>query len=163
MQEKPDESFVAALIYMLVGGCIGRVLRPRFGMSKSTAHHRFLIWSRAGAWTRLHGAVLRRLDDADLIDVTCPPRHRPREGGKGGERTPPSFATRVSLVPGCPPPVGRERLAPHRRRLGGQHPRQRRAQAGARGPQTRHDLMPGLVVQAQAPADKAYGRADLRR
>jgi transposase len=39
-------------------------------MSKSTDHRRFLIWSRAGVWGRLHEAVLHCLDDADLIDVT---------------------------------------------------------------------------------------------
>ncbi|MGX1117262.1 transposase [Streptomyces ambofaciens] len=39
-------------------------------ISKSTAHRRFLIWSRAGVWGRLHEAVLHRLDDAGLIDVT---------------------------------------------------------------------------------------------
>ncbi|GHC80747.1 hypothetical protein GCM10010309_55980 [Streptomyces violaceochromogenes] len=30
----------------------------------------FLTWSRAGVWGRLHEAVLHRLDDAGLIDVT---------------------------------------------------------------------------------------------
>ena len=47
-----------------------RGLPPCFGISESTAHRRFLIWSRAGVWGRLHEAVLHRLDDAGLIDVT---------------------------------------------------------------------------------------------
>jgi hypothetical protein len=29
-----------------------------------------MIWSRAGVWGRLHEAVVHRLDDADLVDVS---------------------------------------------------------------------------------------------
>lgn len=54
----------------LVSGCGCRQLPPCFGISKSTTHRRFLIWSRAGVWGRLHEAVLERLDDVGLIDVT---------------------------------------------------------------------------------------------
>jgi transposase len=36
--------------------------RHASGYRKSTAHRRFLIWSRAGVWGRLHEAVLHRLD-----------------------------------------------------------------------------------------------------
>ncbi|GGR58284.1 hypothetical protein GCM10010236_08290 [Streptomyces eurythermus] len=66
----PDETLFAAIIYVLVSGCVWRALPPCFGVSKSTAHRRFLIWSRAGVWGRLHEAVLHRLDGAGLIDVT---------------------------------------------------------------------------------------------
>lgn len=59
-----------AIIYVLVSGCAWRALSPCFGISKSTAHRRCLIWSRAGVWGRPHEAVLHRLDDAGLIDVT---------------------------------------------------------------------------------------------
>jgi transposase len=69
-QDMPDETLFAAIIYVLVSGCAWRALPPCFGISKSTAHRRFLIWSRAGVWGRLHEAVLHRLDDAGLIDVT---------------------------------------------------------------------------------------------
>ncbi|MFJ7297235.1 IS5 family transposase [Streptomyces collinus] len=69
-QDTPDETLFAAIIYVLVSGCAWRALPPCFGISKSTAHRRFLIWSRAGVWGRLHEAVLHRLDDADLIDVS---------------------------------------------------------------------------------------------
>ncbi|MGW4927321.1 IS5 family transposase [Streptomyces parvulus] len=69
-QDTPDETLFAAIIYVLVSGCAWRALPPCFGISKSTAHRRFLIWSRAGVWGRLHEAVLHRLDDAGLIDVT---------------------------------------------------------------------------------------------
>jgi len=30
----------------------------------------FLIWSRAGVWGRLHEAVLHRLDDAGLLNIS---------------------------------------------------------------------------------------------
>jgi transposase len=60
----------AAIIYALVSGCGWRALPPCFGISKSTAHRGFLNWSRAGVRGRLHEAVLHRLDDSGLIDVT---------------------------------------------------------------------------------------------
>jgi transposase len=60
----------AAIVYVLVSGWAWRSLPPCFGISKSTVHRRFLIWFRAGVWGRLHEAVLRRLDDAGLLDVS---------------------------------------------------------------------------------------------
>ncbi len=66
----PDETVFAAIVYVLVSGCAWRALPRCFGISKSTAHRRFLIWSRARVWGRLHEAVLHRLDDAGLIDVS---------------------------------------------------------------------------------------------
>lgn len=69
-QDTPDETLFAAIIYVLVSGCAWRALPPCFGISKSTAHRRFLIWSRAGVWGRSHEALLHRLDDAGLVDVT---------------------------------------------------------------------------------------------
>ncbi len=69
-QHTPEETLFAVIIYVLVSGCAWRALPPCFGISKSTAHRRFLIWSRAGVWGQLHEAVLHRLDDAGLIDVT---------------------------------------------------------------------------------------------
>ena len=39
-------------------------------ISKSTAHRRFLIWSRAGVWGRLHEKILHLLDDTDLLDLS---------------------------------------------------------------------------------------------
>ncbi len=52
-QDTPDETVFAAIIYVLVSGCAWRALPSCFGISKSTAHRRFLIWSRAGVWGRL--------------------------------------------------------------------------------------------------------------
>jgi transposase len=69
-QDTPDETLFAAIIYVLVSDCAWRALPPCFGISKSTSHRRFLIWSRAGVWGRLHEAMLHRLDDAGLIDVS---------------------------------------------------------------------------------------------
>jgi transposase len=40
--DAPDETLSAAIIYVLVSGCAWRALRPRFEVSKSTAHRRFL-------------------------------------------------------------------------------------------------------------------------
>lgn len=64
---------------------------PCFGISKSTAHRRFLIWSRAGVWSRLHESVLHRLDDAGLIDITRVVLDTAHVRAKrGGEHTGPS-------------------------------------------------------------------------
>lgn len=60
----PDMTLFAAITYVLVSGCAWRALPPCFGVSKSTAHRRFLIWSRAGVRGRLHEAILHRLDES---------------------------------------------------------------------------------------------------
>lgn len=59
-QDTPDETLFAAILYVLVSGCSWRALPPCFGVSKSTVHRRFVIWSRAGVWGRLHEAVVHR-------------------------------------------------------------------------------------------------------
>lgn len=69
-RDTPDATLFAAIIYVLVSGCAWRALPPCLGTSKSTAHLRFLIWSRAGVWGRLHEEIPRRLDDADLLDAS---------------------------------------------------------------------------------------------
>ncbi|MFF3363733.1 IS5 family transposase [Streptomyces misionensis] len=65
-----DEAVFAAIIYVLVSGCAWRALPPCFGASKSTVHRRFLIWSRAGVWGRLHQKVLELLDSQGLVDLS---------------------------------------------------------------------------------------------
>lgn len=69
-QDTPHETLFAATIYVLVSGCAWRALPPCFGISKSTAHRRFLIWSRAGVRGRLHEEIRHRLDDAGLLDLS---------------------------------------------------------------------------------------------
>jgi transposase len=65
-----DEAVFAAIIYVLVGGCAWRALPPCFGASKSTVHRRFVLWSRAGVWGRLHRRVLQLLDGQGLVDLS---------------------------------------------------------------------------------------------
>lgn len=90
-QDTPDETLFAAIIYVLVSGCAWRALPPCFGVSKSTAHRRFMIWSRAGVRGRLHEAVLHQLDDAGLIDVSRVVLDSAHvRAKKGGEHTGPS-------------------------------------------------------------------------
>jgi transposase len=62
-----DEAVFAAIIYVLVSGCAWRALPPCFGATKSTMHRRFVIWSRAGVWGRLHQKILQLLDEQNLI------------------------------------------------------------------------------------------------
>ncbi|MFE4654892.1 IS5 family transposase [Streptomyces sp. NPDC056707] len=65
-----DEAVFAAIVYVLVSGCAWRALPPCFGASKSTVHRRFVIWSRAGVWGRLHQKVLQLLDEQGLVDLS---------------------------------------------------------------------------------------------
>lgn len=70
-QGTPDETLFAAIVSLVCGcGCGWRRVPLCFDISKSTAHRRFLIWSRAGVWGRPHGAVLHWLDGAGFVDVT---------------------------------------------------------------------------------------------
>ncbi|MFG2896038.1 IS5 family transposase [Streptomyces zaomyceticus] len=89
-QDTPDETLFAAIIYVLVSGCAWRALPPCFGVSKSTAHRRFLIWSRAGVWGRLHEEILHRLDDAGLLDLSRAVLDSAHVRARRGELTGPS-------------------------------------------------------------------------
>jgi transposase len=101
-QDTPDETLFAAIIYVLVSGCAWRALPPCFGISKSTAHRRFVIWSRAGVWGRLHEAVLDRIDECGLLDlsrVVLDSAHvRAKKGANSQARAP---WTGVDQVPRC--------------------------------------------------------------
>ncbi|MFD5548791.1 IS5/IS1182 family transposase [Streptomyces sp. CB02120-2] len=93
--DTPDETLFAAIIYVLVSGCAWRALPPCFGISKSTAHRRFLIWARAGVWGRLNGEILHRLNDADLLDLSREVLDSAHvRVKKGGELTGPSTVDR---------------------------------------------------------------------
>ncbi|MGK3111460.1 MULTISPECIES: IS5 family transposase [Streptomyces] len=164
-QDTPDETLFAAIIYVLVSGCAWRQLPPCFGVSKSTAHRRFLIWSRAGVWGRLHEAVLHRLDDAGLIDVTRVVLDTAHvRAKKGGEHTGPSPVDRgkpgskmhvLSDANGLPLLVGVS--------AGNTHDSEG-LKPMVEGHQTRHDPHRGRYFKPQRlHADKAYDRADLRR
>ncbi|MBY8887006.1 IS5 family transposase [Streptomyces sp. PTM05] len=164
-QDTPDETLFAAIIYVLVSGCAWRQLPPCFGISKSTAHRRFLIWSRAGLWGRLHEAVLHRLDDASLIDVTRVVLDIVHvRAKKGGEHTGPSPVDRgkpgskmhiLSDANGLPLVVGVS--------AGNTHDSER-LKPMVEGHQTRHDPHRGRHFKPQRlHAEKAYNRADLRK
>jgi transposase len=101
-QDTPDEPLFAAIVYVLVSGCAWRALPPCFGISKSTAHRRFVIWSRAGVWGRLHEAVIDRIDECGLLDlsrVVLDSAHvRAKKGANSQVRAP---WTEVSPAPKC--------------------------------------------------------------
>lgn len=62
-----DEKVFAAILYVLVSGCAWRSLPPCFEVSKSTAHRRFLMWTKADVWRKLHAVLMRRDEEKDLI------------------------------------------------------------------------------------------------
>lgn len=97
-----DEAVFAAIVYVLVSGCAWRALPPCFGASKSTVHRRFTIWAKAGVWARLHRAVLDRMVESGLIDlsrVLLDTAHaRAKKGANTQVRAP---WTGVSQVPRC--------------------------------------------------------------
>ncbi|WP_093769543.1 IS5 family transposase [Streptomyces sp. F-7] len=165
-QNTPDEKVFAVIIYVLVSGCAWRSLPPCLGISKSTIHRRFLIWSRAGVWGRLHEAVLHRMDDAGLLDVvrvildTAHVRAKKR-GANAQVRAPwnrgkPGSKMHVlSDANGRPVLVGLS--------AGNVHDSEG-LKPMAEGHQTRHDPRRGRHFKPQRlHADKAYDRADLRR
>ena len=63
-----DRAVFAAIVYVLTTGCAWRHLLAEFGVSKATAHRRFVAWTEAGLWRRLHRAVLDRLGEQAAID-----------------------------------------------------------------------------------------------
>jgi transposase len=102
-----DEAVFAAIIYVLVSGCAWRALPPCFGASKPAVHRRFLIWSRAGVWGRLHQKVLELLDSQGLVDlcraVLDSTHVRAKKGGANLQvRRPWTGAGRVPKCTSCP-------------------------------------------------------------
>jgi transposase len=112
-QNAPDEDVFAAIVYVLTSGCAWRHLPPCFGISKSTAHRRFVIWSRAGVWGRLHRAVLDELASKDLLDlsrVVLDSAHvRAKKGANMQVRAPWTGVSRVPRCTSCP--TGRDCLS----------------------------------------------------
>lgn len=136
-QDTPDETLFAAIIYVLVSGCTWRGLPPCFGISKSTAHHRFLIWSRAGVWGRPNEAVLPRLDDTGLIDVSRVVLDSAHVGARNGGELKvrdPLFRVDVAAVDHRPGPVD----LVCRVQLGKQDPMQIVEHPGVDPPPARH-------------------------
>jgi transposase len=65
---RDDRAVFTAIVYVLTTGCAWRHLPAEFGVSKATAHRRFVAWTQAGLWRRLHRAVLDRLGGQAAID-----------------------------------------------------------------------------------------------
>jgi transposase len=61
---------LAAIVYVLTTGCAWRHVPPGFGVSTATAHRRFISWTEAGLWRRLHRAVLDELGAQGQVDWT---------------------------------------------------------------------------------------------
>ncbi|MFH8520656.1 IS5 family transposase [Streptomyces gelaticus] len=164
-QDAPDETLFAAIVYVLVSGCAWRALPPCFGVSKSTAHRRFVIWSRAGVWGRLHEAVLDRIDECGLLDLTRVVLDSAHvRAKKGGELTGPSPVDRgkpgskmhvLSDANGLPLVVGLSAANTHDSQ--GLKPM-------VAGLQSRHDPHRGWHHKPRKlHADKAYDIPELRR
>ncbi|MFG1754742.1 IS5 family transposase [Streptosporangium sandarakinum] len=163
-----DEAVFAAIVYVLVSGCAWRALPPCFGASKSTVHRRFLIWSRAGVWERLHQAVLDRLAADDLLDVSRVVLDSAHvRAKKGGEHTGPSPVERgkpgsklhvLSDAAGLPLVVGLSAA---------NTPDSRELKPMVTRLQSRHDPVSGRYRKIGKPgklhADKAYDHSELRR
>ncbi|QBR04684.1 IS5 family transposase (plasmid) [Streptomyces sp. S501] len=164
-QDTPDETLFAAIIYVLVSGCAWRALPPCFGISKSTAQRRFLIWSRAGVWGRLHEEILHRLDDAGLLDLSRAVLDSAHvRAKKGGELTGPSPVDGgkpgskmhvLSDANGLPLLVGISAANTHDSQA---------LKPMVQGHQTRHDPHRGRHFKPQRlHADKAYDIPHLRK
>ncbi len=133
------EPLFAALIYVLVSGCAWRALPPCFGTSKSTAHRRYLIWSRAGVRGRLHEAVWDEHTGPSPVD----------RGKPGSETHVLSDANGLPLLVGISAGNTHDSEGP---------------KPMIEGHRTRHDPHRGRCFKPQRlHADKAYDRADRRR
>src|SRR5574341_1329905 len=63
-----DRAVFTAIVYVLTTGCVWRHLPAEVGVSPASAHRRFVAWTEAGLWRRLHRAVLDRLGAQAAID-----------------------------------------------------------------------------------------------
>ena len=63
-----DRAVFTAIVYVLTTCCAWRHLPAEFGVSQATAHRRFVAWTEAGLWRRLHRAMLDRLGEQAAID-----------------------------------------------------------------------------------------------
>ncbi len=63
-----DRAVFTAIVHVLSTGCAWRHLPAEFGVSNATAHRRFVAWTQAGLWRRLHRAGLDRLGEQAAID-----------------------------------------------------------------------------------------------
>jgi transposase len=58
----------AAVVFVLTSGSAWRHLPPVFAVSPATAHRRFVAWTEAGLWRRLHQRVLDELGAGGQVD-----------------------------------------------------------------------------------------------
>ena len=129
-QDTPDETLLAAIIYVLVSGCAWAGFAAVLP-AKSTAHRRFLIWSRAdvGAGCTRRSCTVwttpgcSTSSERSSIPPTCGERGRTHRSESRG----PGYAGFQDARP-----VGRERTVSPRRRLRGKHTRQPRLEAHGR-------------------------------
>jgi transposase len=97
-----DEAVFAAVVYVLTTGCAWRHLPPCFGLSKSTVHRRFTIWTRDGLWGRLRRAMLEHLAAAEVLDVSGVIVDSVHVRAKNGVSVPaPAPSTAASPAPTC--------------------------------------------------------------
>lgn len=107
-QNADDEDVFAAVIYVLVSDCAWRSLPSCFGISKSTVHRRFLIWSRAGVWEELLAAATvaparATRDVLGFTRVVVEAARRRAEGTKSQQaRAPWSGAVQIASCDSCP-------------------------------------------------------------
>src|SRR5688500_17645996 len=153
-----DRAVFTAVVYVLTTGCAWRHLSAEFGVSKATAHRRFVAWTEAGLWRRLHRAVLDRLGEQGAIEWS-------RAGGDAASVRAKKGST-DRPEPGRPRQIRLQAARAHRREraaAGGggqrrQHPRQPRPHSAGAG----HPRDPLAPRAAPAPTGQAARRQGLR-
>ncbi|MEV5989082.1 IS5 family transposase [Streptomyces sp. NPDC052051] len=63
-----DREVLAAIVFVATTGCTWRQLPPVFGPSGSTAHRRFVEWTKARVFAKLHRLVLHELGSRGELD-----------------------------------------------------------------------------------------------
>lgn len=162
-QDTPDETLFDAIIQVLVSGCARRALPHCFGISKPTARHRFLTWSRASVGPAARGDPAPSRRRRPPRPLPRRPRLNPREGQKRGELTGPSPVGRGE--PGSKMHVLSDAAGLPGRGLGRRHPRQPGLEAyGARSPnETRPQPRPRHFKPQRLYACTTYDIPELRK
>lgn len=70
MSRVDDRTALTAIVFVLTSGCAWRYLPPSFGITVPTAHRRFIEWTQAGLWRRLHEAVCSNHGSNSMITWT---------------------------------------------------------------------------------------------
>ncbi|MFE3197476.1 transposase [Embleya sp. NPDC059237] len=102
-----ERAVFTAVVFVLTSGCAWRQLPACFGVASPTAHRRFMVWTNAGVWPRLHRAVLDHphsregITRCEAVVPVAGPTGAPGSGPAGSGRS--SQSENEPAAPSTPP------------------------------------------------------------